>query len=95
VPYKSYTAAEDLIFFVGIPLAVIGLVFALVYIAGARSAKRYRPGRPYSYAPVWFLARPESDGPEAQPKAEITAGSGEDPAGSTHAGVTGGASDRW
>jgi hypothetical protein len=66
-----YTPTEVLLFFVGIPLAVIGLVFALVYIAGARSAKRYRPGRAYSYSPVWFLARPESDGPTAAPKAEI------------------------
>jgi hypothetical protein len=89
---NTYSAAENLLFFVGIPLAVVGLVFALVYIAGARSAKRYRPGRAYSYAPVWFLARPESDGPAATPKAEITAG---DTAGSTHPGVTGGASDRW
>lgn len=90
-----YTPTEELIFFVGIPLAVIGLVYALVYIAGARSAKRYRPGRAYTYAPVWFLARPETDGPTATPKAEISAAPGGDAAGSTHPGVTGGASDRW
>lgn len=72
----------------GIPLAVIAIVFALVYVSGARNAKRYRPGRPYTYAPVWFLARPEADGPKPASK-EITA------AGTTHPGVTGGASDRW
>jgi hypothetical protein len=92
---NTYDATESLLLFVGIPLAVIGLVFALVYIAGARSAKRYRPGRAYSYAPVWFLARPESDGPAAAPKAEITAAPTGDAAGSTHPGLTGGASDRW
>lgn len=85
-----YTATEDLLIFVAIPLAVMGLIFALVYIAGARSYKRYRTGRAYTYAPVWFLARPESDGPSAAPQAAITAGSeGANP------GLTGGASDRW
>ncbi len=83
---------QDLLIFVGIPLAVIVIIFALVYASGSRGAKRYRPGRPYSFAPVWFLARPETDGPsrshapmkalEAAPERE-------------HPGVTGGASDRW
>jgi hypothetical protein len=102
-----YTDTQELLIFAGIPLAVIGLIFALVYLSGARSAKRYRPGRAYAYAPVWFLARPETDGPAAThaashaashsaeiggavPRAEITAADG-----STHPGVTGGASDRW
>jgi hypothetical protein len=87
---SGYDAATDLLVFVGIPLAVIGLIYALVYIAGARSGKRYRPGRAYTYAPVWFLARPETDGPKATPHAEITAAEGP-----SHQGVTGGASDRW
>jgi hypothetical protein len=87
---SSYNAATALLVFVGVPLAVIGLIFALVYIAGTRSAKRYRPGRAYTYAPVWFLARPETDGPAATPRAEITAAEG-----GSHPGVTGGASDRW
>lgn len=89
-----YTATEDLIYFVGIPLAVIGLIFALVYLAGSRGSKRYRPGRPYGYAPVWFLARPEADGPAATDRAAITA-TASDADGSAHAGATGGASDRW
>lgn len=76
----------------GIPLAVIAIVYALVYASGGRSAKRYRPGRPYNFAPVWFLARPEADGPAALSRAqsnEIEA------ADRDHPGVTGGASDRW
>jgi len=78
-----------LLIFVGIPLAVILLIFALVYLSGSRSAKRYRPGREYTYAPVWFLAQPETDGPAAVPAKELTSAS---PA---HPGLTGGASDRW
>ena len=60
----AYPSTQDLLIFVGIPLAVIGIIFALVYASpGGRGTKRYRPGRPYPYAPVWFLARPEKDGP--------------------------------
>jgi hypothetical protein len=47
---------ENLLILVGIPLAVVALVFLL---------ERYRPGRPYDFAPVWFLSRPEADGPQA------------------------------
>ncbi|WP_203913013.1 aa3-type cytochrome oxidase subunit CtaJ [Rhizocola hellebori] len=79
-----------MLIFVGIPLAVIALIFALVYLSGSRSAKRYRPGRDYTYAPVWFLAKPESDGPSTSPANELTAASSP-----IHPGLTGGASDRW
>jgi len=62
----AYPSTQDWLIFVGIPLAVVGIIFALVYASpGGRGAKRYRPGRPYSFAPVWFLARPEKDGPAA------------------------------
>ena len=60
----AYPSTQDLLIFVGIPLATIGIIFALVYASpGGRGTKRYRPGRPYPYAAVWFLARPEKDGP--------------------------------
>jgi hypothetical protein len=63
----AYPSTQDLLIFVGIPLAVIGIIFALVYASpGGRGTKRYRPGRPYPFAPVWFLARPEKDGPAAR-----------------------------
>lgn len=80
---------QDLLIFVGIPLATIGIIFALVYAApGGRGTKRYRPGRPYPYRPVWFLARPGKDGPAGRParagleapgrpaRAELTASEG-------------------
>lgn len=46
--------------FVGIPLAVIAALALLIYGAGIRRARRYRPGRPFEFAPVWFVsaARP-------------------------------------
>lgn len=85
----SYPTAEDLLIYVGIPLAVIAIIFALVYVSSTRAAKRYRPGRPYTYAPVWFLAKPEISGPSSA-GADVAAITG-----APHPGVTGGASDRW
>jgi hypothetical protein len=89
----------DLLIYAGIPLAVIAIVFALVFMSGARGAKRYRPGRPYEFAPVWFLARPEADGPQAE-QAKLTVGGARSELTTVDAatgvpGVTGGASDRW
>ena len=97
--------------FAGIPAAVIAAVFALVYGTSARrSNKRYRPGRPFTFAPVWFLAAPErgvSGGapapelPGAQHHNTLPAGpllaQAEDapPTAAAAHGETGGASDSW
>lgn len=52
---------ETALVFLGIPLLVFGAVAGLVYAGGAHRSRRYRPGRPYEFAPVWFLAAaPES-----------------------------------
>lgn len=88
----AYPSTQDLLIFVGIPLATIGIIFALVYASpSGRGTKRYRPGRPYPYAPVWFLARPEKDGPAGRRALP----SGHTPAigrGHTEAGASGHAS---
>jgi hypothetical protein len=45
------------------PLAVaVGIVLVItlvVYAGGARRSRRYRPGRPFEFTPVWFLSAPE------------------------------------
>jgi hypothetical protein len=80
--------AETLAVFAGIPAAIVAVVFALVYGAnGRRGSKRYRPGRPFTFAPVWFVAARDTAAVPA-----ITAG---DDAVSPQYGETGGASDRW
>lgn len=94
---------QTLLVFVGIPLAVIAIVAGLVYAGGRKSAKRYRPGRPYEYAPVWFTSAAQPTGldehhddhaalPAATPAhvPALTTG-----VAVSAAGVTGGASDRW
>jgi hypothetical protein len=67
-----------------IALLVVAVVYAMVYAGSARRAKRYRPGRPFEFTPVWFLASPE----KAAPALAIEGAQ-------TPHGETGGASDRW
>jgi hypothetical protein len=96
---------ETALIFVGIPLLVVLAVYGAVYgTAARRASKRYRPGRPFTFAPVWFLAGTDDSGRSTAP----ALGTGEhaalpagpllaqvpDPAPTDH-GATGGASDRW
>lgn len=90
--------------FVGIPVGFIALVAALVLSGGdkSRPSRRYRPGRPYDFQPIWFLASPEQVRPAIGPAGDhtrpqaIEAPVFEDSAGErVLPGPTGGASDRW
>ncbi len=47
---------ETVLTFGGIPAAVVFLMTGLVYGVSARGGRRYRPGRPYEFTPVWFLS---------------------------------------
>lgn len=49
---------ETLTVFAGIPAALFAVIAGLVYLSGSRPARRYRPGRPYEFTPVWFLSAP-------------------------------------
>ena len=83
-----------------IPAVVIIVVAALV-MAGSdrtRRSRRYRPGRPYDFQPIWFLAAPDrvdtaAGGPERR---AIEAPVLEDSSGArVLPGPVGGASDSW
>ena len=76
--------------FVLIPLAVILSVFAAVYGGSSVRSRRYRPGRPFTTAPVWYLAEeaPGSSHPHAR---ALVSSNGE----SVQHGEVGGASDSW
>jgi hypothetical protein len=50
------TITETVLVFVGIPAAIIAIIYGLVYAGTASSSKRYRPGRPFNQATVWFVA---------------------------------------
>jgi hypothetical protein len=85
-----------------IPVGIIAVVAALVAAGSSRSrpARRYRPGRPYDFKPIWFLASPAQVSPASGGRTatapELPAGILEDSAGmQVKPGPTGGASDRW
>jgi hypothetical protein len=47
--------------FVGIPAAIIFLIFLAVYgKVLLRQPNRYRPGRAWSYPPTWFVPHPDA-----------------------------------
>jgi hypothetical protein len=92
--------------FAVIPLAVVLVVAVLAHRGGdsGRPSRRYRPGRPYDFAPMWFLASPERVSPAVGGRTEeqtaktpaIESGIIEDSSGNpVRPGPTGGASDRW
>jgi hypothetical protein len=87
--------------YVVIPAVVIGLI-ATLSMAGTRDEKqpdrRYRPGRPYDFQPIWFLAAPEQVVGHAAGSAQpaLTGSVLEDSSGArVKPGSTGGASDSW
>ncbi len=79
-----------------------------MYAGGSRRTKRYRPGRPFEFTPVWFLAAPEQVAAVAE-RGELTGASRAGARGTAaprptdewpaeaqvHEHATGGASDRW
>jgi hypothetical protein len=94
---------ETVLTFVVAPAAIVLLIGGLAYaFGGGQRAKRYRPGRPYDFAPVWFLSAPElvtsagapALGAGAQPPA-LPTGEVEPQRRPAPQGSTGGASDRW
>ena len=90
---------RTILLLLGAAAAVALVIYALVYaVSSSRRAKRYRPGRPFEFTPVWFVSAPER-----QARAGISAGpsTGRELVSSSGAPrparpmQTGGASDRW
>lgn len=55
------TVVETLLVFVGIPLGIIALIVLAVYGKSlVRQPNRYRPGRPWTYPPTWYVPHPEA-----------------------------------
>jgi hypothetical protein len=84
--------------FAGIPLAVIATIVLLTFGVGARRAVRYRPGRPFPFAPVWFVSASAPGGSVGDPSELPALTSTErqaDPATIRPAGKKGGARGTW
>jgi hypothetical protein len=53
--------AQTALVFAGIPILVIGALAVLVFGPGElRQPNRYRPGKPWTYPPVWYVPRSDS-----------------------------------
>jgi hypothetical protein len=78
----------------GVAVAVYLVIAGLVYMGSGRRSKRYRPGRPFEFTSVWFLARSDK-----QPRADVVPGreliAAPPPPTRPGAKQTGGASDVW
>ena len=96
---------ETTLIFAGIPAAVIVLIAGAIYAGGSGGGKRYRPGRPFEFTPVWLLSAPEQLA-EAAKARELTGARRAEPAAGAPAvtdwsgdkaqpHVIGGASARW
>jgi hypothetical protein len=96
---------ETVLLFIGAPAAITAVLAGLVYGAGSRRSPRYRPGRPFAFAPVWFLAagrtaalgRHTAEGEHAAIEARYQEGQGRTPArtGSEAPQRKGGARGTW
>jgi hypothetical protein len=102
---------ETVLIYIGIPVLVILVITGLVFAGDMRRGgnKRYRPGRPYDFRPVWFLSAPHlaDQGPDEHKALLGGDATAALPAGDTDAPAewaarkpaeqraTGGASDRW
>ncbi len=61
---------ETLLVYAGIPAVVLGTVAVLVLGGSRRAVPRYRPGRPFPVAPVWFLTAAHSPTQHLLPRTE-------------------------
>jgi hypothetical protein len=90
---------RNMLFLIGIAIGVFLVISLLVFMGGSRNPKRYRPGRPFQFRPVWFLSAPEQQsragltGPVHSGSRELVAGAR--PGRAARPAETGGASDRW
>lgn len=92
---EDVSVLNTVLIFVAIPVAVILGIAALTRVGSdsGRPSRRYRPGRPYDFAPTWFLSAPERSAPD---RPQLEAGILTDVTGRpVRPGSTGGASDRW
>lgn len=90
----NLTVFQELLIMFGAPLLVVTAVFAVVYLRHPRPQSRYRPGQPYDFKPVWFIARDGAVGESAPAAAAAIESSG---AGQERiaGGPKGGAHGKW
>lgn len=89
----NLTVLQELLILFGVPILVVIAVFAAVYLRHPRPQSRYRPGQPYDFKPVWFIARDGAVGEAAPATAAIESSESGDEAFA--GGPKGGAHGSW
>ena len=92
------TVFQELLILFGAPILVVIAVFAVIFLRHPRPQSRYRPGEPYNFKPVWFVARNDAVNEDIRPgtAAQIESGETSDAEGEPIAsGPKGGAHGRW
>ena len=56
------TVAETLLIYAGIPLLVVLVLAALVFLPGGRKRPRWKSGQPWEHDAVWYEPHPEATG---------------------------------
>ena len=94
------SSGEIALVLVGLLAVVAAVILGTVYARSARNGRRYRPGRPFEFQPVWFGSSPRpGDRGAVVANAGRTAGAavsgGPAGDGAARRGTTGGARDSW
>ncbi|MCU1593093.1 MAG: hypothetical protein JWO12_485 [Frankiales bacterium] len=58
-PGKGLSTGASLLLYVALPLVVVALIAAAVWLPGAVRANRYRPNKAWLASPVWFAGPPD------------------------------------
>ncbi|HEX8344715.1 MAG TPA: hypothetical protein VF657_08225 [Actinoplanes sp.] len=97
--------SSTILIYVLIPAVAVGIIAALSMAGSSsgRRSRRYRPGRPYDFTPIWYLASPDQvnhpaiEGPAAggRPQAPAIESGVVETGARVPAGAVGGASDSW
>lgn len=92
------TVFEELLILFGAPILVTVVVYAVVFLRHPRPQSKYRPGEPYDFKPVWFIARTGAVDSGVRPgtAGEIESGATPDAGGEPIAsGPKGGSHGQW
>jgi hypothetical protein len=91
----SQDFVNTLLLLIGGAVAVYLIIMGLVYVGNRRQSKRYRPGRPFEFEPVWFLSQPEEEARAGRAVGRELVRVPSAPTPTRRPQQTGGASDSW
>jgi hypothetical protein len=86
------SVAATLLIYLVIPLAIVLVLAALVFLPGGRRRPRWKSGQPWNHEPVWYEPHPEASGGHGEGHGEEHGeGSAALESGGSHAALTSGA----